>query len=234
MTTLTRMINPRPGPAAGRRQFVYTGPSCCTQANAAPNILNRSYRITAEIEVPAGGANGMLVTQGGRFGGWGFYLREGRPVFTLNLLSLQRVKWEAPAALPPGRHTVVFDFALNPQGPIPFGHGGTGTLSVNGIQAAQQAIPRGVPFTFAWDETFDVGLDTGTPVDDRDYQVPFNFTGRLARITVDLGDSSVTPAAVQAFTEAMAARAAAASAPAPAAATPPAALPTPVPPTRTR
>ncbi len=232
MTTLTRMIAPRPGPAAGRRQFVYTGPSCCTQANAAPNILNRSYRITAEIEVPAGGANGMLVTQGGRFGGWGFYLRESRPVFTLNLLSLQRVKWEAPAALPPGRHTLLFDFALNPQGPVPFGHGGTGTLSVNGQQVAQQSIPRGVPFTYAWDETFDVGLDTGTPVDDRDYQVPFNFTGRLARITVDLGDSSVTPAAVQAFAEAMAARAAAASAPA--AATPPTALPPPVPPTRTR
>jgi arylsulfatase A-like enzyme len=233
MTTLTRMINPRPGPAAGRRQFVYTGPSCCAQANAAPNILNRSYRITAEIEVPAGGANGMLVTQGGRFGGWGFYLREGRPVFTMNLLSLQRVKWEAPAALPPGRHTVVFDFALNPEGPIPFGHGGTGTLSVNGQQVAQHAIPRSVPFTFAWDETFDVGLDTGTPVDDRDYQVPFNFTGRLARITVDLGEGSVTPAAVQAFEQAMAARAAAAAAPAPAA-TPPTALPTPVPPTRTR
>jgi arylsulfatase len=210
MTTLTRMIEPRPGPAAGRRQFVYTGPSCCTQANAAPNILNRSYRITAEIEVPQGGANGVLVTQGGRFGGWGLYLRDGRPVFTLNLLNLERVKWEAPAALPPGRHTIVFDFALNPQGPIPFGHGGSGTFSVNGQQVAQHAIPRSVPFTYAWDETFDVGFDTGTGVDDRDYQVPFAFTGRIGRIVVDLGEGSVTPAAVRAFAEEAAARARAA------------------------
>jgi arylsulfatase len=207
MSSLTRLIDPRPGPAAGRTQFVYTGPSCCTQANAAPNVLNRSYRITAEIEVPAGGANGVLVTQGGRFAGWGLYLREGRPVFTLNLLNLERVKWEAPAALPPGRHSIVFDFVLNPQGPIPFGHGGTGTLSINGQQAARHVIPRSVPFTYAWDETFDVGFDTGTPVDDRDYQVPFAFTGRIGRIVVDLGEGSVTPQAVRAFTEEMAARA---------------------------
>ncbi|WP_209442302.1 arylsulfatase [Neoroseomonas oryzicola] len=212
---LSGMLVSRPGPAAGRRQFVYTGPSCCTQGNAAPNILNRSYRITAEIEVPAGGANGVLVTQGGRFAGWGLYLREGRPVFTMNLLDIQRVKWEAPQALPPGRHTVVFDFALNMQGPIPFGHGGTGTLSVNGQQVAQQSIPRSTPFTFAWDETFDVGQDTGTPVDDRDYQVPFAFTGRIGRITIDLGDGSVTPEAIRDFGEMMARRARDAERPAP-------------------
>jgi arylsulfatase len=212
-STLTRMIASRPGPAAGRTQFVYTGPSCCTQANAAPGILNRSYRITAEIEVPQGGANGMLVTQGGRFAGWGFYLREGRPVFTINLANMQREKWEAPAALPAGRHTIAFDFALDPQGPIPFGHGGTGTLSVNGQQVAQRAIPRTIPFTWAWDETFDVGMDTGTPVDDRDYQVPFAFTGRIGSITVDLGASAVTPQSVRDFTEAMARRAAEQQAP---------------------
>jgi len=212
MTALTRMIEPRPGPAAGRRQFVFTGPSCCTQANAAPNMLNRSYRITADIEVPAGGGNGVLLTQGGRFGGWSFYLREGRPVFTLNLLGMERVKWEATAVLPPGRNSVVFDFALSPEGQVPFGHGGTGTLTVNGRQAAQRAIPRSVPFTYAWDETFDVGRDTGTSVDDHEYQLPFDFTGQIARITVDLGESTVTPAAVRAFAEAMAARAAAAQA----------------------
>ena len=96
-------------------------------------------------------------------------------------------------------------------------------------------MPRTVPFTFAWDETFDVGYDTGTPVDDRDYQVPFAFTGRIGRITVDLGDGSVTPAAVRGFAEEMAARARAsegtvpparanappAAAPAPAAPVPP-------------
>lgn len=211
-SSLTRLIVQRPGPAAGRRQFVYTGPSCCTQGNAAPSILNRSYRITAQVEVPQGGANGMLLTQGGRFAGWGLYMREGRPVFTMNLLNLERVRWEAPQALPPGNHTIVFDFALNPQGETPFGHAGIGTLSVNGQQVAQRTLPRTVPFIFAWDETFDVGQDTGTPVDDRDYQVPFAFTGRIARITVDLGDSSVTPESVRSFAEAMARRAAEAAA----------------------
>ncbi len=199
------MVVARPGPAAGRRQFVYTGPSCCTQANAAPSILNRSFRITAEVEVPQGGANGMLVTQGGRFAGWGLYLRQGRPVFTMNLDNLQRVRWEGQP-LSAGRHTIVYDFALRPQGPVPFGHGGVGTLSVNGQQVAQQEMERSAPFVFAWDEGFDVGMDTGTPVDDRDYQVPFAFTGRIERITVDLGDSTVTPEAVSNFGALMAER----------------------------
>jgi arylsulfatase len=228
---LAGMLVARPGPAAGRRQFVYTGPSCCTQSNAAPSILNRSFLITAEIEVPQGGANGMLVTQGGRFSGWGFYLHQGRPVFTMNLLNLQRAKWEGPQALPPGRHTVVFDFALQPQGPIPCAHGGTGTLSVNGQQVVQTTVPRTTPFTFAWDETFDVGMDTGTPVDDRDYQVPFAFTGQIGRITVDLGEGTVTPEAVRNFGALMAAqaRAAAGHTPAPAAPAPAAATPAPAP-----
>lgn len=206
-TTLTRMIAPRPGPAAGRRQFVYTGPSCCTQANAAPGVLNRSWRVTAEIEVASGSANGVLVTQGGRFAGWGLYLKEGRPVLTMNLLDLERAKWEGAQALPAGRHTLVFDFTLDPQGPIPFGHGGTGVLSLNGQEVARRALPKTVPFTYAWDETFDVGMDTGTAVDDRDYQVPFAFEGRIVKLTVDLGESSVTPQAVAGFLEAMAARA---------------------------
>lgn len=197
---LTRMIEPRPGPAAGRKQFVYTAPVSAIQANAAPGILNRSYRITAEIEVPQGGANGMLITQGGRFSGWGLYLREGKPVFTMNLLGVEHVKWEAPAALPPGRHTVVFDWQMDSKGP-PVARGGNGTLSVDGVQTAQRALPRTLPFTWAWDETLDVGLDTGTPVDDRDYQVPFEFTGKLGRVTVDLGESSVTPEAMREFQE---------------------------------
>lgn len=195
---LTRMVQSRPGPAAGRRQFVYTAPLSAVQANAAPGILNRSYRITADIEVPQGGANGMLITQGGRFSGWGLYLRDGKPVFTMNLLGVERPKWEGSAALPPGRHTIVFDWQMEATG-APFGRGGSGTLSVDGQQVAQRALPRTLPFTFAWDETLDVGLDTGTPVDDRDYQVPFAFTGKLNRVTVDLGASSVTPEALREF-----------------------------------
>jgi hypothetical protein len=117
------MIIPRPGPAAGRRQFVYTASVTSIQANAAPAILNRSYRITAEVEVPQGGANGMLITQGGRFAGWGLYLREGKPVFTMNLLGVERPKWEGSAALLPGRHTIVFDWQMAAEG-LAVGRGG--------------------------------------------------------------------------------------------------------------
>ena len=200
------MISPRPGPAAGRKQFVYTGPSCCTQANAAPSILNRSFRITADIVIPEGGASGMLVTQGGRFSGWGFYLKDGMPTFTMNLLNLERPKWQARDALKPGQHTVVFDFALDPKGEVPFGHGGTGVLTVDGQEAARLALPHTTPLTFAWDETFDVGLDTGTPVDDADYRVPFVFAGGIGKITIDLGDGPVSVESMTAWLKAMSSR----------------------------
>jgi arylsulfatase len=193
--------------------------------------MNRSFRITADIDVPQGGGSGMLVTQGGRFAGWGFYLLQGRPVFTMNLLDIERVKWEGTQALTPGRHTLVFDFTISPEGPIPFGHGGTGVLTVDGQQVATRAIPRSTPFTFAWDETFDVGQDTGTPVDDRDYQVPALFTGRINRITVDLGDTLVTPEAIRNFGALMAQRAAAEAAARERGATP-AAAPAPAQPAR--
>ena len=190
----------RPGPATGRTQFVYTAPQTSTQFGVAPSILNRSYRIAAEIEVPAGGANGMLVTQGGRFAGYGLYLKDGKPTFTLNLLDLERVKWEGPTALAPGKHTLVFDWKMDPQG-MAVGRGGTGTFSVDGKQVAQRSLPKMLPFIWQWDETFDIGLDTGSPVDDRDYQVPFAFTGKLSRITFDLGETSVSPASIKAMME---------------------------------
>ena len=204
--SITAMIAPRPGPAAGRKQFVYTGSSCCTQANAAPSILNRSFRITAEVDVPEGGADGVLVTQGGRFAGWGLYVKDGKPTFTMNLLNLERPKWQAREALKPGRHTVVFDFALEQKGEIPFGHGGTGVMSVDGQEAARLTLPKTTPFTFAWDETFDVGMDTGTPVDDKDYQVPFAFSGTIEKITVDLGEGPVSLESMVAWMKAISSR----------------------------
>ena len=114
----------------------------------------------------------MLVTQGGRFSGYGLYLKDGKPTFTMDLLDIERPKWQSPEALPPGKHTIVFDWKMDPTG-MPVGRGGTGTLSVNGKQVAQRSLPHTQPFIWAWDETFDVGLDTGTSVDDSDYQVPF-------------------------------------------------------------
>jgi len=92
---------------------------------------------------------------------------------------------------------------MEPKGP-PLGRGGTGTLSVDGKQAAQKTLPRTQPLIWAWDETFDIGLDTGTPVDDADYQVPFAFTGKLGKITIDLGESSVSPEAIKLMMEKLA------------------------------
>jgi arylsulfatase len=97
----------------------------------------------------------------------------------------------------------VFDFALEQKGDIPFGHPGTGTMSVDGQAAATLTLPKTTPFTFAWDETFDVGMDTGTSVDDADYQVPFAFTGRIDKITVDLGDGPVSLESMTAWMKAI-------------------------------
>ncbi|HXZ17674.1 MAG TPA: arylsulfatase, partial [Roseiarcus sp.] len=173
------------------------------QFAVAPSILNRSYRITAEIEVPQGGANGVLVTQGGRFSGYGLYLKDGKPTFTMNLLDIERPKWQSPDVLPPGKHTIAFDWKTDPTG-APIGRGGNGTLSVNGKQVAQRSLPHTQPLIWAWDETFDVGVDTGTSVDDSDYQVPFPFTGKLEKVTFDLGGTLMTPEAIKAMMEELA------------------------------
>ena len=103
---------------------------------------------------------------------------------------MERIRWEAPNALPPGRHSIAFEFQPEASGP-PVGRGGTGTLSVNGQVVARQAMARTLPFAVQSDETFDVGLDTGSSVNDRDYRTPFTFTGRLERLVVTLGESTL-------------------------------------------
>jgi hypothetical protein len=149
----------------------------------APSILNKSFTITADIEVPQGGGNGMLATQGGRFGGWGFYLLKGKPVFVYDLLDLARPRVEGSAALTPGKHTV--EFAFKSDGPG-LGKGGTGTIKVDGGEAGSGTFPRTIPFALEASETFDVGSDTGTGVNDADYQTPFAFDGKLNSLTLKL------------------------------------------------
>src|SRR5262249_11755180 len=105
-----RIVAPRPNITAGRSEFVYTRPMTGLPQGDSPSLLNTSYTITADIEVPPGGAEGMMLTSGGRFGGYGFYLLKGKPVFLWNMVDLERIKWEGPDALPQGRHTVEFDF----------------------------------------------------------------------------------------------------------------------------
>jgi hypothetical protein len=197
----TRLIAPRPNLTAGRTEFAYSGQLTGIPHGDAPSILNTSYTITAEVEIPPGGAEGILLTEGGRFGGFGFYLLNGKPVFLWNLVDLERLRWEGPEALAPGKHTLEFDFKYDGLGfaTLAFnslsgiGQGGTGVLKVDGQAVATRKMAHTVPLILQWDETFDVGADTGTPVDDQDYQVPFAFTGELTRLTLSIDRPMLTP-----------------------------------------
>jgi len=201
-SAMTRAVAPRPSLAAGRRVFTYAGETVTgIPGGAAPKLLNTSYTITADIEVPQGGVEGIVHTNGGRFGGYGMYLLKSKPVFVWNLLDLKRVRWESPEALAPGKHTVVFDFKYDGLGfaTLAFnntsgiGRMGTGVLKVDGKVVATQTMDRTVPLLLPWDETFDIGADTGTPVDDHDYQVPFTFTGKIDKLTIALDPPKLTP-----------------------------------------
>lgn len=188
-SVLPRVIAPRPSTTAGRNIFTYSGELQGIPYSDAPDILNKSYTITADVNVPADGGEGMIVTMGGRFGGYGLYLLKGKPVFLYNFLDLQRFRWEGPQALTPGKHSIVFDFKYDGPG---FGKGGTGVLKVDGKDVAAQTLAHTVPFLFTIDETFDVGVDTRTPVDDKDYQIPFRFTGKIDKLTYQLGPVQLT------------------------------------------
>src|ERR1019366_6021981 len=188
----TRLVTPRPSISAGRNVFTYSGVITGTPNGDAPSILNASYNFKAEVEVPQGGGEGIIVTQGGRFGGYGFYVLKGKPVFTWNLVDLKRVKWQGTEVLSPGKHTLEFDFKYNG-----LGQGGTGVLKVDGKAVATQTMEHTLPLILQWDENFDVGADTGTPVDDKDYQVPFTFTGKLNKLTLTIDRPQLTPADIK-------------------------------------
>ena len=169
------------------------------------------FTITAEITVPKGGAEGMIVTLGGRFGGYGFFLQKGKPVFVYNLLDLERFRWEGGIggkigedffgrALPPGKHTLVFDFKYDGPGP---GKSGTGVLTVDGKELAKKKLEHTIPLMMTIDETFDVGIDTRTGVDDS-YKLPFKFTGTIDKLTFKLGPSQLAEADQKAQAEAYA------------------------------
>ncbi len=198
----TRMVTPRPSMSGGRTVFDFSGnPVTGLPRGTGPSLLNTSYTITAEIEVPEGGADGMIVTDGGRFGGYGLYMLKSKPVFLWNLLDLTRVRWEGIDTLAPGKHTLEYDFKYDGLGfaTLAFnsisglGRSGTGTLKVDGKAVSTQTLKHTVPLTLPWDETFDIGADTGTPVDDQDYRVPFAFTGKIDKLTVTVAPPKLTP-----------------------------------------
>jgi arylsulfatase len=199
-TVATRVIAPRPSLAAGRTEFTWSGETTGTPNGDAPSILDSSYNFKAEVDIPPGGAEGMIVTQGGRFGGYGLYVLKGKPVFLYNFLDLQRTRWEGPNSLPPGRHALEFDFKYDGLGlgtlaynnVSGIGRGGTGVLKVDDKEVARQTMEHTIPLIMQWDENFDIGADTGTPVSN-DYQVPFRFTGKLNKLTLRIDRPKLTP-----------------------------------------
>ena len=198
---LERILTPRPSATAGRTEFTYYGEVYGLPSGSAPNPLTRSYSITAEVEIPPGGAEGMLNTLGGRFGGYGLYLVKGKPVYTYDLLGLEKFRWAGKDALTPGKHTIMFDFKYDGPG---MAKGGTGVLSVDGKEVDNKKIPHTIPAIMTIDESFDVGVDTRTGVDDKDYQPPFRFTGKLDKLTIKLGPNQMMAADQKAKAEAIA------------------------------
>ena len=206
-----RVIAPRPNITAGRSEFVYTRPMTGLPQGDSPLLLNTSYTITADIEVPQGGAEGMILTSGGRFAGYGFYLLKGKPVFLWNMLDLERIKWEAPEALAPGNHTLEFDFKYDGLGVgtlaynsmSGLGRSGTGTLKVDGKVVATKKMEKTLGMILQWDEAFDVGSDTLTGVNDEDYKPPFTFTGKLNKLTLKLDRPQLSPQDIKKLEEGM-------------------------------
>jgi arylsulfatase A-like enzyme len=191
----------RPGFNVGRTDFTYyPGMIRIPEANA-PDIKNKSFHIATDVEIPEGGADGILVTQGGRFGGWGLLVLDGKPMFAYAYSNQDgdeypnqkksKTRIAGGEKLTPGKHTISFDFAYDGGG---IGLGGRGTLAVDGKKVAEGRIDKTAPFRFSLDESFDVGEDTGTPViDEYDSKMPFKFSGTLKKVEIKLAADQLTP-----------------------------------------
>ncbi|NCI79927.1 hypothetical protein [Acinetobacter kanungonis] len=174
----------RPQHNVGRTSYTYYEGTTRITEGMAPDMKNRSYSITADVVIPEGGANGIMMTQGGFFGGNAFLLMDGKPTFLYarSLTPDQKFKVQAPNKLSAGKHTLKADFVYDGGGT---GKGGTTTIYVDGKEVAKGRIDGTVPVRVSLDETLDIGEDTGTPIV-RDYKVPFKFTGELEKVVIDL------------------------------------------------
>jgi arylsulfatase len=174
----------RPDLMAGRTSLTLAEGMTGMMESVFINVKNRSKTVTAEIEVPAGGAKGTIIAQGGRFGGWSLYVKDGVPAYDYNFLGLQRSSIASSKPLAPGKNTIRFDFAYDGGGPA---KGGQGTLFVNGEKVAEGRIEHTQAGIFSADETADVGIDLGTPVVEAiGSEAKSRFTGRIPKVTVQV------------------------------------------------
>ena len=182
-------VNPalagRPDVMGGRKSLtLYAGMDGMLE-NTFINVKNQSKTITAEVEIPEGGANGVILAQGGRFGGWSLYMKDGKPAYTYNFLGLSRYTVAANQKIPAGPATVILDFDYDGGG---LGKGGTATLSVNGDTVAEGRVEKTQPLMFSADETADLGLDNQTPVVEGIGigREETRFTGKIQKVTVEV------------------------------------------------
>ncbi len=172
----------RPDLMAGRTSLTLHDGMTGMSENVFINLKNKSFSITASIQIPSGGADGVLLAQAGRFGGWSLYLKDGKPSYTYNWLGQAEYTISASKPVPPGAATISFNFAYDGGGA---GKGGIGTITVGGEQVAQGRIDQTQPFIFSADEGADVGCDLGTAVS-KSYQVPCKFNGKIISVKVDI------------------------------------------------
>jgi hypothetical protein len=154
----------------------------------APDLKNKSFGISAVVDIPESGAEGLIMTQGGRFSGLGLYLLAGKPVFHYNLAGVERYTVAGKDKVPPGRHVITVDFNYDGGG---VGKGGEATLTVDGEKVASGRLDQTIPYRMSLDETLDIGEDTGTPVSE-DYKVPFKFTGEIEKVTINITEQKLT------------------------------------------
>jgi arylsulfatase len=174
----------RPDLMAGRTSLTLAEGMTGMMENVFINVKNKSKTITAEVDVPASGANGTIITQGGRFGGWSLYVKDNVPAYDYNFLGMRHFTIASTKPLAPGTATIKFDFAYDGGG---LGKGGTGSLFVNGQKVAEGRIEQTQPMIFSADETADVGIDLGTPVVEAiGSEAKSKFTGKIPRVTIDV------------------------------------------------
>ena len=209
-SVLPRLLTPRPSAIAGKSVLTYTGENAGIPIGNAPEILNKDYTITAEITVPKGGAEGMIATMGGRFGGYGLFVQKGKPVFVYNALDLERFRWEGgiggksartcwPSTQPASTRSCS---TSNTTVPAPARAAPACSRSM-ARSWRRRPMPHTIPMLMAIDETFDIGSDTRTGVDDG-YELPFRFTGKIDKLTFKLGPSQMAETENKSAAEAIA------------------------------
>jgi hypothetical protein len=158
--------------------------------NSVIVIKNKSHAVTANITVPESGAEGVIIAQGGAFGGWSLYLKEGRPTYCYNLLGVRRFKIAATEPLPPGERQLRMEFAYDGGG---LGKGGDVALYADGVKVAEGRVEGTMPLIFSGDETTDLGTDTATPVSDDYAAGACSFTGKVEWVQIDVDEAAEDP-----------------------------------------